>query len=138
LPILALDGPPPSQLTPQNELPILHKTSQAYQSWHRLLPHIPRLSRFTLGQKIDQLFLDLLELLLLACYSRGIDKQRAIDKASVKLDTLKYVLSMAWQLRLIDNKKYQHLGSPLVEVGRMLGAWRRSVTALAAQQNLHR
>ncbi|MFO0702987.1 MAG: diversity-generating retroelement protein Avd [Candidatus Andersenbacteria bacterium] len=122
--------PPPGSF---GELPILHTTTQAYQSWHRLLPHVPRFSRHTLGEKIDNLFLELLELLLRARYTAREQKVGVITAASAKLDTLKYLLQVAWQLKLIETRQYEHVSAPLVEVGKMLGGWHRQ-----ANQNLRR
>jgi uncharacterized membrane protein YjdF len=40
-----------------------------------------------------------------------------------KLDTLKIMLLVLWEVRSIDNKKYELLSVPLEEVGKMLGGW---------------
>lgn len=89
--------------------------------------HFPRLSRYTLGVKIDTIFTDCLELLLLAKYSDKNSKLILINKAITKLDSLKFFLQIAWEIKALDNKKYFYLSKPLAEIGRMLGGWRKQL-----------
>jgi len=100
---------------------------EAYKIWHSFLPHFPRLSRYTLGAKIDAIFTDCLELLLLAKYSDKNSKLILINRAITKLDSLKFFLQIAWETKALDNKKYLHLSRPLSEIGRMLGGWRKQL-----------
>jgi len=107
------------------DLPILQKLVEVYKIWHNYLVHFPRLSRYTLGIKIDAIFTDCLELLLLAKYSDKNCKLSLINKAISKFDSLKFFLQIAWEIKSLDNKKYLRLSKPLAEVGRMLGGWRK-------------
>jgi len=52
-------------------------------------------------------------------------KKIYLDKASDKLDLLKFLLQIAWETSVLDNKKYISLSQPLVEIGRMLGGWQK-------------
>lgn len=115
---------PPSD---SNEILILQKMSNAYKAWHNFLIHFPRLSRYTLGVKIDGLFTDALELLLMAKYEDKSNKLPIINKAIGKLDLLKFFLQVAWEIKALDNKKYIHLSEPLSEIGRMLGGWKKQL-----------
>ena len=45
----------------------------------------------------------------------------------MKFDALKFFLTTAWELRLIDTKKHDALSAPLLEVGRALGGWIASI-----------
>lgn len=106
---------------------MLEKAAAAYARWHGALQHFPRLSRYTLGTKIDLLFSDLLECILLASYAGKDQKRGFILRASSKLDLLKFFLQLAWELKVLDNKKYLGISAPLTEVGKMLGGWQRQV-----------
>lgn len=44
------------------------------------------------------------------------------------MDLLKFFLQIAWELKALDNKKYLALSAPLIEVGKMLGGWRKQLT----------
>ncbi|MEK7616326.1 MAG: four helix bundle protein [Patescibacteria group bacterium] len=83
----------------------------------------PKQSRYTLGGKIDQLFVDVAELLYLASYLNKEQKIPYLQKAIPKLDLLKFFLQVAWELQELENKRYLALSEPLNEIGRMLGGW---------------
>lgn len=112
---------------PAVNLPILLKITQAYKLWHNILPHIPRLTRYSLGEKINDLFIELSELILTASYTPKELKGPVIQRASVRLDTLKFFLQIGWELKALDNKKFSELSQPLVEIGKMLGGWQKQV-----------
>ncbi len=105
----------------------MQEVGGAYKFWHSLLPHIPRLSKHSLGEKIGQLFTDVIELILTAGFAAKATKLPIVQKASIKLDTLKYFLQMAWELKVLDNKQYVQISSSLVEAGKMLGGWQRQL-----------
>jgi hypothetical protein len=106
---------------------VLQGISNAYKFWHNMLPHIPRLAKYSLGEKISSLFTDVFELILTAGFAARANKLLIVQKASIKLDTLKYFLQMAWDLKILDNKKYIEISTPLVEAGKMLGGWQRQL-----------
>ncbi len=95
--------------------------------WHIALSNIPRLSRYTLGAKIDLLFCDALELILLASYTSRDKKLVFIQQASAKFDSLKFFLQLAWEMKFLDHKTYQLIATPLIDVGKMLGSWMSSL-----------
>ncbi|OGL87232.1 hypothetical protein A3I40_01985 [Candidatus Uhrbacteria bacterium RIFCSPLOWO2_02_FULL_48_12] len=97
--------------------------TSAYKLWHGYFADFPRHSRYTLGTKIDTLFLETVELILLAGYARRAQKLTVVERASSKLDALKFFLRISWELKALDNKKYTILSAPLADVGKMLGGW---------------
>lgn len=109
------------------DLPILTKCTEAYKLWHGFLIDFPRLSRHTLGAKIDQLFTETIELILLAGYASKPQKAALVARASTKLDALKFFIKIAWELKALENKHYLRVSIPLAEVGKMLGGWRKQV-----------
>lgn len=108
-------------------MPIVHKAAEAYKLWHTFLQHFPRLSRFTLGTKIDSLFAEIVELLFLAGYTSKSQKLVIVQRAATKLDALRFFLNIAWEIKALDGKKYIRLSEPLTEVGKMLGGWRKQL-----------
>lgn len=97
----------------------------AYKIWHDHYVNFPRLYKFTLGTKIDALFTDLIELILLAGYAASDQKYTFVIKASTKLDLLKFFVQAAWEVRCLDHKKYAALCVPLNEIGRDVGGWQK-------------
>jgi hypothetical protein len=91
--ICPITSPNPTTLI--GDLPILKKLTESYGLWHRYLPHLPQLSCYTLGAKIDNLFTDILELILLTKYADKHSKETLINKAISKLDCLKFFLQIS-------------------------------------------
>ena len=100
---------------------------ETYKLWQEYLPNFPKTSRYTLGGKIDTLFLETTEFIYTACYQKGKEKLSSIEKASVKLDLLKFFLRMSWEIKSLDNKKYTAISIRLDEIGRMLGGWAKKI-----------
>lgn len=114
---------------PPQELPILQKVTEVYLLWHAHIHHLPRSSRFTLGSRIDQLFLETIEHILTAGYAPHEQKLNILRQASTTLDTLKFFLKIAWQTKTLPSKQYAQLSPPVAEVGRMLGGWRKQFSS---------
>lgn len=87
------------------------------------MPHFPKKSRYTLGGKIDALFLEAAESVYTAGYMNKEEKSAYIQKAIGKFDLLKFFLQIAWETKALDNARYEALSEPLTEIGRMLGGW---------------
>jgi hypothetical protein len=92
------------------------------------LPHFPKTSRYSLGSKIDSLFLEVIEAIFLAGYSNQTEKIIYLRRASLKLDSLKFFLQVSWEIKALDNKKYIKLSEYLNEIGKMLGGWMKIIS----------
>jgi len=108
-------------------IPVVLKLKDAYGIWQSYLNHFPKANRFTLGSKIDDVFLAAIEYCFLASYASVGDKLIFIDKAISRVDLIKLLLQLAWEIHALDTKKFTHLSEYLAESGRMLGGWRRQV-----------
>lgn len=96
--------------------------------WYGFMPHISKSSKYTLGAKIDILFLDAIELIFIAGYLPKQSKPSYLQKAIAKLDLLKLFLQIIWEIKALDTKKYVLLSQPLNEIGKMLGGWHRQAS----------
>ena len=99
----------------------------AYGVWQQYLTDFPKANRFTLGSKIDDVFLAAIEYCFLASYSAAAEKQVFVDRSIARVDLLKLLLQLAWDIKALDDKKYIRLSEQLATVGRMLGGWRRQI-----------
>jgi hypothetical protein len=106
-------------------LPVLHKLTEVYKIWQAHFCHFPRLSKFSLGSKIDTLFTDTVELIFLAGYANIDQKYTFVVRAASKLDLLKFFLQIAWETKCLDQKKYIVLTVPLNEIGKDIGGWQK-------------
>ncbi|MFH1946531.1 MAG: four helix bundle protein [Candidatus Magasanikbacteria bacterium] len=76
-----------------------------------------------MGEKIDNLFTDCLELALIASYQSKDEKADTIKKLNTKFDMLKFFIKLLWEIKAIDTNKLTALTNPLSEVGKMIGGW---------------
>lgn len=103
------------------------KIKEGYLYWLSVVPHFPKSSRFTLGQRIDERFLDLIENSYSAYFSSKENKETNIARCIFILDKLKYLISVAWEGKLISNKHFEELATKLEEAGKMFGGWKKSL-----------
>ncbi|MFA6423838.1 MAG: four helix bundle protein [Candidatus Magasanikbacteria bacterium] len=104
-------------------MPILTKFNESYKLWHGFLIHLPKLTKHTLGTKIDNLFTDIIELTLTASYIQRTEKIIFLEKISKKLDTLKYFITILWEIKGLNTNKYSQLSGQLITAGKMMGGW---------------
>ena len=116
-----------SQLNFHNQPSVIIKEKEAYQLWLTLHKNIPKTERFNLGQKIDSLFLDTLELSFMALYLQPEQKIIILGKAISRLDLLKFFIQLAWESKLIPTPKFTELSQKLEEIGRMIGGWKKGL-----------
>lgn len=95
--------------------------------WMNIVPHIPKGARYTIGTRIENKFLDLLELSYIAYFTEKEKKVERISRCILVLDTLKFLVSVAWEGKLISNKQCEDLAMKLDEIGKMFGGWKKSL-----------
>jgi hypothetical protein len=115
-----LKATPPPRL-----IPLVLKLKDTYGIWQQYVVHFPKANRFTLGAKIDDIFLSSIEYGFLASYSTGTEKLHLINRCIARIDLLKLLLQLSWEIHALDDNKYGHLSRNLAEIGKMLGGWRR-------------
>lgn len=106
---------------------VIAKEKEAYQYWLALYRNFPKTERFGLGQKIDLLFIEALELSFAALYLPPEQKIIELGKTINRLDALKFFLQIAWENKLIPTNKYGELSQKIEEIGRMFGGWRKGL-----------
>jgi len=88
---------------------------------------IERTARFGLGLKIDNLFLDLLELLRKTVYTPADKKIILLNLAIEKIDMLRFFMQILWENKLCPNKQYISIESDVQNLGRMIGGWKKGL-----------
>lgn len=94
-----------------------------------IVPHIPKGARHTIGARIENKFLDLLEISYTAYFSSKEKKLEKISASISILDILKFLISVAWEGKFISNKQYEEIAIRLDEVGRIFGGWKKNLIA---------
>lgn len=116
--------PPPRH----TEISLVQRVLDFYKVCHGSIKLFPKLERYTLGQKIENTTLEILELTLQAAYLPKYRKIETIRKAGDKTDLLKYLLRLAYNAGAMNLKKYLLLEEKAIEIGKMFGGWIKSVS----------
>lgn len=95
--------------------------------WMNVVPHIPKTARYTTGARIENKFLDLLELTYTAYFSAREKKAEKLSECILTLDILKFLISAVWEAKYISHKQYEETAVRLDEVGKMLWGWKKSL-----------
>ena len=101
-----------------------------YQFLTWLLPTIekfPKTHKFTLGDRIEAVGLDVLEALIEATYTR--DRREHLMRANLGIEKLRFLLRLASDLTLVDKRRYEHAARLLDETGRLIGGWLKSASS---------
>ena len=85
-------------------------------------------ARYTLGERIENKFLDLLELSYNAYFTEKEKKLEKVAECILITDGLKFLISIAWEGKLISNKHCEDMALKMDEVGKMLGGWKNSLS----------
>jgi hypothetical protein len=117
-------------------IPIVLKLKDTYNIWQNYLSSFPKSNRYTIGTKIDILFLEAIEYAFLASYTHTEEKQILLNKSISKVDLVKLLLQLSWEIKALDNKKYAHLAERFAEIGKMLGGWKKQLLNKTPENNV--
>ena len=93
-----------------------------YVLW--LLPNSAQFSRahrYTLGTRMENAALEALELLVEAGYAHY--KRDLLQRANRRLESLRFLMRLAKDLKLISPGSYEFSARALVEIGSEVGGW---------------
>lgn len=106
---------------------ILQRIKEAYLIWLGITTYIPKGARYTIGNRIENDLLDLLELAYIAYFSKKANKLEKVSDCVVISDKLKFLISVAWEGRLISNKQYEEVALKLNEISKMFNGWKNNL-----------
>ncbi len=95
--------------------------------WINIVQHIPKNSRHTIGARIENKFLDLLEFSYIAYFTEKEKKIERISQCILSLDVLKFLIYVAWEAKFLSHKHYADISEKLEEIGRMFGGWKKGL-----------
>lgn len=88
---------------------------------------LPRQHRFTLGERMESMTLDLLSTLVEARYTK--DKLILLRKANILLEKTRYCIRLCKDLKIMNLHLYGVLSKHLYEIGGQLGGWMKQIRA---------
>ena len=102
----------------------MQAVAKMYDVLKWLLPKmskLPRSHKFTLGDRVTNLGLDVLMLLVEASYTR--EKLELLRQANRKLEQLRYLLRLCKDLELLPMRSYEYISREINEAGSFIGGW---------------
>jgi hypothetical protein len=106
---------------------LLQKTYGLYNQLSQHIARFPKFERYGLGLKLDNSCLLLLEQIITAEQTTPVLKDKALLEASIKTEIIKIFLRLALEQKLIKETSYFAWSSMLIEIGRMIGGWKKSL-----------
>lgn len=102
---------------------VFHKVKDLYILWYGYYKILPKTHRYTLGQKIDNLLIEIIEKIAIASFLKPEEKIPYVQFVVKKIDLLKILLMIIWETNSLDDKQYVSLSEKTYEIGRMSGGW---------------
>lgn len=109
------------------ELPAMEKWQKVGGEIMDRTAKFPKSIRFTFATRIDGLVLDVIDELVLARYSTQRNRPEHLQRVNLHLSRLLALMRMAYERGHFSPGGYEFLCSGIVEVGSMVGGWRRSI-----------
>ena len=106
---------------------MLFKAKTVYSYWLTLYRKISKPERFGIGEKMDTLFLEILDLVHSSRFAPLAEKLPYLEKTIGKIDKIKFFAEVAWENKLITSKEYSEFLHQLEEIGRELGGWKKGI-----------
>ena len=109
------------------ELPVINRTQELYENVSKITEKLSALKRQTIGRRLEEGLLELLELLIMAKHAPTAHKGAYLIKASARAEIVQFELRILLEQKLANGTTLHQLQAKLTEIGRMLGGWRKSV-----------
>lgn len=81
----------------------------------------PRNQRYLLGEKLETLSLEVMEMLVAATYSG--EKLKILQTANIKLEQIRFHVRLCKDVKLISLHHYEVMSKTLNDIGMQLGGW---------------
>lgn len=103
------------------ELSVIQKTYDCIKWYIPIIERLPKIHKFTLGDRIISQLYDLLEGLIQAKYVRN--KLSKLEHLNTQLDILRYQTRLLLDFEFISIKRYDYATKLIDEIGIELGGW---------------
>lgn len=111
-----------------NELPIINRTQELYTAVRPLIDKLPSLQKQTIGRRVEDGILSLLEALVMAKHAPKAHKTVYLLRATALVELLGFQLRLLFEQKLANETTTHQLQAKLLEIGRMCGGWLKSIS----------
>lgn len=110
-----------------NNLPAIMRTHELYTTLSPITEQLPSLKRQTIGRRLEDSTLQLLELLIMAKNAPRAHKAAYLIKATAITEIIQFHIRTLMAQKLANNTTLHQLDSKVAEIGRQIGGWHKSV-----------
>ncbi|MCL2094954.1 four helix bundle protein [Candidatus Saccharibacteria bacterium] len=110
-----------------DDLPLITKTEELYGASLRVCEKLSGLQRQTLGRRLEDAILSLLEYEIMAKNAPRPNKAPYLIKACALQEVIMIFLRLMINQNLANQTTLHQLQARTLEIGRMLGGWRKSI-----------
>lgn len=107
-----------------SELPAIAKSYDIANWLINKVESFPRGKKFTLGDRIINSILDVLEMLIEAAYSE--DKKGILKQANIRIESLRYLIRLCVDNKIISLNSYEYISNEINKLGKQVGGWLKS------------
>ena len=113
---------------------VIHKMMVFYKDVYAMCKKLPKHDRFGIGKNIEDEGLSCLKIMIEAALSPREIKKDIIQKARIKIEVLKKLITLIEELKIIDYKKCMDLQNQLQIISKMTYKWIVSVSPQKEQE----
>lgn len=106
------------------ELKPVNALTKTYDLLLWIIPQLekfPKSQRYLLGDRIETMILDLMDLIIQAIYTKN--KTILLKEANLKIEKLRYLIRLTMDLKYLGIKKYEYVSRIINEIGSEIGGW---------------
>jgi len=104
-------------------VPLVHKICEFYKKIYLLSPKLPKKDRFGIYLKIENICLEIMDFTITSSFEAKNNKFVILNSARIKIEVLKRLFRVAYELNIIENKKYINIELDLQEISKMTNGW---------------
>ena len=107
------------------EIQILPKLYDLILWFSQKISLYPRKFKYSLGDRITNLQLDILESVIEAKYTDGKRKSHYLRRTNLDLEKLRFMVRISKDLQCISISQYEYAAKQINEIGQMVGGWEK-------------
>ncbi len=92
-----------------------------------ILEKFPRSQKFLMADRIQVKTLDILDVVIEAYYEKKDIKYILLREVNFKLEQLRYLVRISYELKLITPKQYGNISKEIQSIGSKAGGWLKSL-----------
>lgn len=91
------------------------------------ISNYPKKYKYTLGDRITDRQLSILEIIIEAKYTGGRKKSHFLRKINLNIEQLRFLVRLSKDLQCISLDQYEYAAKEINAIGRMVGGWQKNV-----------